>query len=123
MAYTMAQRLAKQQLLLASREISRLTVSTARVELEERDIASWMFDRIKDYTKHLADAQKAGKLTGAEAAQLLDADGVARLFSYWADFMRCLYETKPTIERLGLLDSMTEGKGLQLYIPDRKTTG
>ena len=121
MGYTMEQRLRKQQLVRASREITRLTASTRKIELEERGVVAWIFERLIAYSKALDEAQKAGKLTREERRLLFDADGVTRLFTSYADFWHCLCETRPEIERLGLFDSMTDGKGLQLYEPPQET--
>ena len=121
MAYTMEQRLRKQQLLRADREIFALTISREKIELEERQIIPWIFERLFAYKEALAEAQQAGKLGRAERDFLIDADGTPRLFAYWADFWACLCETQPEIRRLGLFDSMTEGKGLRLCEETPKT--
>lgn len=121
MGYTLQQRLAKQPLLRADRELTALTISTEKIELQEREVIPWIFERMFTYKNALAEAQKAGKLEGKEKALLMDADGTPRLFAYWADFWKCLCETLPTIQRLSWLDSMTEGKGLSVYDPAQET--
>lgn len=121
MGYTMEQRLRKQQLVRASREITRLTASTMKIELEEKGVIPWIFDRLIAYSKALAEAREAGKISKTESTFLFEADGVTRLFASFADFWHCLCETAPEMERLGMFDSMTEGKGLRLYDPAQES--
>lgn len=121
MAYTLEQRLQKQQLLRADREISALLTSTRKIELEEKGVILWIFDRLIAYSKALAEAREAGKISKTESTFLFEADGVTRLFASFADFWHCLCETAPEMERLGMFDSMTEGKGLRLYDPAQES--
>lgn len=110
----MAQRLEKKTLARACWITDSLYYSTEEVTLQEKDILSWLSNKLDEQDRLLLEADREGKLTSKEKKALFFEGKHSRVLVQMYLLVEALGEAHPVLRRLAEMDLFRKGEGFSV---------